>query len=153
MNIIGIDPGANGAIAVFYNEGIRVLALKDATELDVFEFLDAFSGPGGTVFLEQVSSSPQQGVVSAFSFGVTYGGLRMAVIATRLRLETVLPRKWQSFMKINKIGGGFGMNDTAKKRATKARAQELFPHIKITNATADALLLMEYGRLTLGVHR
>jgi hypothetical protein len=75
------------------------------------------------------------------------------VIATRLRLETVLPRKWQSFMRIRKIGGGFGMNDTAKKRATKARAQELFPHIKITNATADALLLMEYGRLTLGVHR
>jgi hypothetical protein len=29
---------------------------------------------------------------------------------------------------------------------TKAKAQELFPHLKITHATADACLIAEYGR-------
>lgn len=146
---IGVDPGANGAIAVRYGDGtVTTLALRGATETDVYEFLNALYP--GVVTLEQVSSSPQQGVVSAFTFGVSYGGLRMAILASHLRLETVMPRKWQSFMRVKKIGGGYGQNDTAKKQATKARAQELFPDLKITNATAAALLLMEFGRLTQG---
>jgi hypothetical protein len=38
------------------------------------------------------------------------------------------------------------------KNVSKARAQELFPALKITHATADALLIAEYGRrLNLGL--
>lgn len=36
--------------------------------------------------------------------------------------------------------------NTAKKNTHKARAQELFPGLKITHAVADALLIAEYGR-------
>ena len=150
LTIVGIDPGKNGAIAVLTPDGeVQTLQLAKATERDIAEFL-SYRSPG-VAYLEQVASSPQMGVVSAFNFGCSFGSLRMAVIASRLQLETVLPRKWQSAMRVKKIGGGFGKNDTEKKRATKARAQEIFPEIKITNAISDALLLMEFGRITRGV--
>jgi hypothetical protein len=32
------------------------------------------------------------------------------------------------------------------KNVSKRKAQELFPQLKITHATADALLLAEFGR-------
>jgi hypothetical protein len=142
--IFGVDPGVSGAIILFNGDCVECLTLKDATEKDISQtFANA---PQGLVVIEHVSSSPQQGVVSAFNFGMSYGGLRMAAIAAGHRIESVLPRRWQSAIQVRKIGGGFGKNDTDKKRAIKAKAQELFPGLKITNATAAALLIAEYGR-------
>lgn len=152
ITIIGIDPGKQGGIAILTpDKVITTLTLERATEQDIARFLKDRSP--GIAYLERVSSSPQQGVVSAFTFGASFGALRMAVIANELRLEPVLPRKWQTAIRVRKIGGGFGKNDTEKKRATKARAQELFPQLNITNAISDALLLMEFGRITQGVSR
>ena len=39
MIYIGIDPGANGAIAVIAENAESHLNLKDATEKDIFEYL------------------------------------------------------------------------------------------------------------------
>jgi hypothetical protein len=147
--IIGVDPGVSGAIILFHGNGVECLVLKTATEKDIAETFK--NSAKGLVVIEHVTSSPQQGVVSAFNFGMSYGGLRMAAIAGGHRIETVLPRRWQSAMQVRKIGGGYGKNDTDKKRAIKSRAQELFPEIKTTNATAAALLIAEYGRRVYGV--
>jgi Holliday junction resolvasome RuvABC endonuclease subunit len=80
---------------------------------------------------------PRQGVSSTFKFGTSYGFLRGVLVALEVPFEAVTPAKWQRSMSCLTKGD---------KNVTKARAQELFPEVKVTHAIADALLIAEYGR-------
>ena len=82
--------------------------------------------------IERVSSSPQMGTVSAFTFGESYGSLQMLLKCCLVPFERITPVKWQDAMKC-RTGGD--------KNISKARAQELFPTLKVTHKNADALLL------------
>ena len=77
------------------------------------------------------------GVVSSFSFGRGYGNLEMALTAAGIPFERVRPQVWQKAL---------GCMTKGDKNVSKRKAQELFPQLKITHATADALLLAEFGR-------
>jgi hypothetical protein len=142
--IIGIDPGGNGGIAWHDGERARVVKMP-ATLQDLWELVDNIrqdgfrEGPWAkiTACLEQVHSSPQMGVKSAFTFGNGFGHLEMALTAAGIPFVRVSPQKWQ---------GALGCRTGGDKNVSKARAQELFPDLKPTHATADALLIMEYGR-------
>jgi hypothetical protein len=142
--IIGIDPGGSGGIAWHDGERARVVKMP-ATLQDLWELIynikqDSFrEGPWAktTAYLEQVHSSPQMGVKSAFTFGNGFGHLEMALTAAWIPFVRVSPQKWQ---------GALGCRTGGDKNVSKARAQELFPDLKPTHATADALLIMEYGR-------
>ena len=144
--IVGIDPGGSGGIAI-YRDGDMVATKMPDTERDLWELL-AGCDPG-VAFIEKVASSPQMGVKSAFTFGRSAGLLHGFLIAAGLRIEYVTPQRWQLVHRLPKVGGGLGKNDTAKKRRNKAKAQELHPQLKITNATADAILICEYGLKTI----
>jgi hypothetical protein len=61
----------------------------------------------------------------------------MALTAADVPFDEVLPVKWQTVM---------GCRSGGDKNITKARAQQLFPHVKVTHAIADALLLAEFCR-------
>lgn len=138
MAYIGIDPGVAGGIAVIHHDGSFIDMTKmPATEADVLSWLRAHSQPGDRAMLELVRASPQMGVVSSFTFGRGYGGLRMALIACGMPFDEVTPVKWQTTMQCRSRGD---------KNVTKRRAQELFPKIVITHAVADALLIAEYCR-------
>lgn len=146
MAVIGIDPGGSGGIAVIYPDRVEAFKMP-ATERDIFDLLKVVPtrSPDNRrdAYIEKVNAMPGQGVTSMFRFGMSYGGLRMAVIAAGLRLVEVPPGVWQKPFRLptQKKAG-----NTAKKNAHKARAQELFPGLKITHATADALLIAEFGR-------
>lgn len=142
--VIGIDPGVSGGVAILRGADVETHSLKSLTEQDFWRLL-AEHEPA-TVYLEEVSSTPQMGVKSAFTFGAAYGMARMAAIAAGLRLVTVRPNAWQTALKLPKVGGEIGKNGTAKKNRNKARAQELFPTLRVTHLNADALLIAEYGR-------
>lgn len=141
---IGIDPGANGGVAwIDYNGKACVEKIPDSLQ-DLWELIcditrypkSSIDGRSYKAYIEQVASSPQMGVVSAFSFGRGYGNLEMALTAAGIPFERVRPQVWQKAL--NCMTGG-------SKNITKARAQELFPDRKITHATADALLIAYYG--------
>lgn len=136
---LGIDPGVGGGIAaVSENNGFEFAVRMPETERDILTVLqqtDRFNE--AFAILEFVRSSPAMGVVSAFSFGRGYGGLRMALVACGIPFDEVVPRKWQGVMQCLSRGD---------KNVTKRRAQELFPTVKVTHAIADALLLAEYAR-------
>ena len=139
--IIGIDPGANGGIA-WITDG-RACAekmpdtLQDLWELVVSISLEAGTGGMGIrAYLEAVSSSPQMGVKSAFTFGNGFGHLEMALTAAGIPFERVRPQVWQKAL---------GCMTKGDKNVSKRRAQELFPSIKITHAIADSLLIAAYG--------
>jgi hypothetical protein len=133
---IGIDPGASGGIAALDRNGAVVLVTKmPDTERDIYDLLCSLTG--GRAVLEFVRSSPQMGVTSAFSFGRSYGGLRMALLAAGVPFDEVTPQKWQGAMSCRTKGD---------KNVSRSRAQELFPSVRCTHYVSDALLLAEYGR-------
>ena len=136
---IGIDPGKSGAIAIVDGTGLYVASLRlSCTESDVAEFFATYIQYEDMVaYIERVHSMPRQGVASSFKFGMNYGFLRGMLIAFKVPFEEVGPAVWQGKMSCRSGGD---------KNVTKARAQQLFPAVKITHANADALLIAEYGR-------
>jgi len=140
MITIGIDPGKNGGIAVIDEKGDAYADKMPETLQDLFELLNSYSvGYDGNcrAFIEQVHSSPQMGVKSAFTFGNGFGHLEMALTACGIPFERIRPQAWQKAL---------GCMTKGDKNVSKRRAQELFPTLKITHSTADALLIAEYGR-------
>ncbi len=141
---IGIDPGANGAIAWIDERGKSCVEKMPDTLQDLWELMcditnfprSAIDGRKYKAYIEQVSSSPQMGVVSSFSFGRGYGNLEMALTAAGIPFERVRPQVWQKAM---------GCMTKGNKNISKQKAQELFPDKKIIHATADALLIALYG--------
>jgi hypothetical protein len=141
---IGIDPGTNGAIAWIDERGKSCVEKMPDTLQDLWELVrditnfprSAIDGRKYKAYLEAVSSSPQMGVVSAFSFGRGYGNLEMALTAAGIPFERVRPQVWQKAM---------GCMTKGDKNISKAKAQELFPDKKVIHATADALLIALYG--------
>jgi crossover junction endodeoxyribonuclease RuvC len=141
---IGIDPGKSGGIALVYSDGSAEAHKMPETERDLLDLarelverFDAQEAPP-VAWIEVVHAMPKQGVSSCFTFGKGYGGVRMAFLSCGFALNEVQPAKWQ---------GALGCRSGGEKNITKRRAQELFPSVKkITHATADALLIAEYGR-------
>ncbi|HDY86564.1 MAG TPA: hypothetical protein ENH82_00430 [bacterium] len=145
--IIGIDPGKSGGMAVLTKDGVleKVDKFKDLTLTDLYELFrhidyvyNAFA------FIENVHAMPKQGVTSVFTFGKQYGGLLMALTCFRIPYEKITPVKWQRAL---------GCLSKGDKNVTKAKAQELFPSLKVTHAIADALLIAEYGRRSRTISR
>lgn len=139
MNFYGIDPGVGGGMAFIDATGEAVVAmkLKDATERDIALWLSRWNVDQTCAVIEKVSSSPQMGVVSAFTFGRSYGFLRGVLSALAIPYVEVRPQAWQKAM---------GCLTKGDKNVSKAKAQQLYPGEKITHATADALLLATYCR-------
>lgn len=140
MITIGIDPGKNGGIAVIDELGHAYADKMPETITDMFEHFDSLnvSHTGDRrAYIEQVHSSPQMGVKSAFTFGNGFGHLEMALTACGIPFERIRPQAWQKAL---------GCMTKGDKNVSKRRAQELFPSLKITHSTADALLIAEYGR-------
>ena len=77
------------------------------------------------------------GVTSSFTFGRGLGRLEALLTAHRIPYEEIAPGKWQRSL---------GCLTKGDKNVTKARAQQLFPGVKVTHYVADALLIAEYGR-------
>ena len=137
--IIGIDPGEFGGISFLTDLGAIVYPMPE-TALDIRELFRSTLRSLDCepfAYIERVHSSPQMGVKSAFTFGVGFGGVLATLGCLYVPFEQVTPQKWQKVM---------GCMSKGDKNVTKRRAQELFPNLKITHATADALLIGEYGR-------
>ena len=148
-SIVGIDPGLSGGIVQLAVDGtsstVDVSVYKmPTTERDLWDLLEVFRKTSDRVVIENVHSSPQMGVTSAFTFGRGVGGLHMALVGLRYRVDSVTPQKWRRALQCAPATPAqLGKKDTT---LTRARAQELFPHIRITNWNTDALLIAEYGR-------
>jgi Holliday junction resolvasome RuvABC endonuclease subunit len=145
MTIIGIDPGKNGGIA-WITDGKPCVEKMPETLHDLWQLIEDIDRnaeptlpyqPDCKAYIEAVHSSPQMGVKSAFTFGNGFGHLEMALTGAGIPFERVRPQVWQKTM---------GCMTKGDKNVSKRRAQELFPSVKLTHSTADALLIAEYGR-------
>ena len=137
----GIDVGMNGAIAVISDDGVYAIPFKDeiigAVIAEAVHNLDDVM-----VYVENVHSMPGQGVASSFKFGSAFGQAVGALDALGVPYRLVTPQTWQKTI----IGLPKKKDSaTAHKRALKNEATRRFPACKPTLATADALLIAEYG--------
>ena len=139
MIYIGIDPGKSGSISAVWDDGkpFPQHQILDATEADIAGFLLQFDTTKMKCVVEKVSSSPQMGVVSAFTFGKGYGVLLGILTCHKIPFREVTPQKWQKEM---------GCMTKGDKNVSKRKAQQLWPDLKITHKTADSLLIAEYCR-------
>lgn len=137
--VLGIDPGSSSGAIAYVLDAREAFAwpIAKMTDREIWDRINQLASIACLAVLERVSAMPKQGVASSFKFGASFGGLRMALIASGLRLELVTPTVWQGKMKCQ-TGGD--------KKVTREAAQRLFPGMKITNHNADALLLAEFGR-------
>lgn len=153
---LGIDPGAHGGIAVLSDGCPPVCFGIPDNDYDLLVVLSTYANepfegtterPNSFAIIEKVGGyvggdgAPGSAM---FNFGVGYGKLLMALTAARIPFEEVPPQRWQKGLAIPKRDRGEGK--TAWKNRLKTKAQQLFPSIKVTLATSDALLVAEYCR-------
>ena len=142
--LVGVDPGKRGGLALLsYCGAVVSTTPMPAVDADLFAWLQIArrearqAGHPCQAWVEQVHSSPQMGVVSAFSFGEQSGRVKMALRAASIPYNLVAPGTWQKALNCRTAGN---------KAITRTFAAQLFPKEKITHAIADALLIAEYGR-------
>jgi len=135
---IGIDPGVSGGVAILEPDGyVHWVGKMPDTDRDLVDLLRPHAAGGAHAYLELIHAMPKNGSQSAFKMGQSDGRLRLALTALEIPYDAVTPVKWQNVMQC-RTGGD--------KNISKARAQALFPSLKITHAIADALLIAEFGR-------
>jgi crossover junction endodeoxyribonuclease RuvC len=105
---LGIDPGVNGAIA-FYRVGSNKLKIEDMPtfkqkvgkkerkQIDSKQLVKIIKSLKkiNHAFVEKVNAYPQQGVVSVFNFGYSYGVIIGILAGRSIPITYVLPRKWK----------------------------------------------------------
>lgn len=151
---MGIDPGKSGGLCNIRSDGtIIILDPMPKTEMDIWNWMKSCSVH--MAYIEKVHSFPGQGVASTFTFGMGYGGLRMALTAAEIPFGEVTPRTWQKNFGISprkKKGKGIETQLQFKERL-RAKCQQLFPSLDIWDMTltlqrsvCDAILIAEYAR-------
>ena len=157
--VIGIDPGANGGIAVYIvGRTVKVAKMpKDVTDLrDFLAYYQENYAP--IIFLEKLSVRPDDVVVQGdrAAMGKLYRIQRMMANFEHLKalIETagipyvmVHPMTWQTDLKLRVRGEK--TEKAERKHRYQEKAASLYPGIKVTLWNADALLLMHFGRWAL----
>lgn len=141
---IAIDPGASGGIAYRCFQVVQADPLPKTQR----ELVILFEGRiGQTLVIEQVPRFVPmfggRGIPAAKSSVLfeNYGFLKGAAMAAGLNVVEVPPQRWQKDLG---LGNSRGMSKTDWKNKLKDKAQALFPHLKVTLKTADALLIWEW---------
>ena len=152
MLVCGIDPGANGAIAVLDSESpdsVELLDLKKHTIYEVFDWMEGkiSSFSPGEIWIEDIHSMYGMSAKSNFGFGRNLGIVTaISQIATPgVIAKTVTPKIWQKYIGV-----------TAKGKAIKKQVAEiatkLYPRASIygkrgglLDGRSDALMIAHYG--------
>ena len=144
--IIGIDPGVSGGVAVRY-VGREVLTFPMPPEVDaVRDLFQKITHPDclNVAYLEDVP--PFAGKLfpgsRMFRLGESCGVIRGVLSSLYINTVLMRPQAWQWALGLKREKG---LEQAAWKRVLKEAAQVLYPDIKITLKTADAVLLMHYG--------
>ena len=139
---IGIDPGKSGGVCFLNGDEIRVCKCPDTIHDMVSEIEMANDIGVCSAVVEKVWSFPGQGVRSVWTFAENYA--QWCTILATLKIRYVLkpPNTWMKFY------GAMPPDKRKRKNYLKQLAQQLYPNIKITLATSDAILLAHYLQQT-----
>lgn len=152
MKILGVDPGASGALAILDTDtnnlemvDMPVVEVKRGTRLvrqvSAPLLVEALANKDiDCAVVEKVGAMPGQGVSSMFAFGRAAGVVEGVIAGLRIPLTHVTPQEWQKGMRV--VGG---------KDGSRSRATQVFPNQaslfarKKDDGRADAALMAAYG--------
>ena len=148
MFIAGIDPGANGAIAVLDSENPDSVALLDLNKYSIYETTKWLHNKKiDVIYLESVHSLYGMSAKSNFGFGRNFG-IAFAIAKLAVSdgpVQQVTPKVWQKYIGVTVKGKGI------KKEVAKI-AQGLYPNAQLQgkrggllDGRADALMIAHYG--------
>jgi len=147
-NIIGIDPGASGALSKMLIGKNTVASYKCPTDIKdrVLVLQDGLRKNVETcAYIEKVHAMPHDGRSSLFKFGVNYGAwLGILESNTNVhKLVEVSPQKWMNFWQ-DLLNIKFPKDKINRKRLIKEIANG-FIDGKSTLWSADSILITMYG--------
>lgn len=162
MIFIGIDPGASGGLCAIISDSgrkkIADLIQMPSTEILVYDWISTWSvhSTTGIALIEEVHAMPGNGVSGMFKFGMSYGGLRMALIASGCFFMAVSPQVWQRpLVSSKKVQGVIGKAKGPERKRfllntarTISETYDPIPDERLTLETCDAFLLAHYARKT-----
>ena len=144
MLVIGIDPGASGALAFYFPDTPERISVYDMPLVDgeincghlayqIKSYKPDFA------IIELVGARPGQGVSSMFKFGVAFGMARATVSTLMIPHRFVTPAKWKKHF-----------NLPADKEKARELATQLWPSAmsfarKKDHGRAEAALLCKYA--------
>lgn len=145
--VMAIDPGAHGGIAWLGKDGLRHVVNMPETPVDILEKIreieDEAFPEHPVCYIENVGHGmPNQSSSATAKFARHCGLLDGFLLAEGIRIEKVLPQKWQRTLG---IGSSRDYEKREWKNRLKAKAQELYPDKKVTLVNADALLILDYA--------
>lgn len=146
--ILGIDPGASGAIAFLFPSRPDLIGVEDvplaAGLIDAATLARRIRQMAPTLaMIEQVGPMPKQGVSSTFKFGAAYGAVQGVVAALEIPVHFVTPGRWKKHFRLS-----------ADKEEARALAIRFWPgsqHFerKKDHGRAEAALIARFGAETL----
>ena len=142
QGILAFDPGASGGWAWQAPNSDEISVHAWRTEPEFLEFLEPINPAGYIAVVEDVPAFVASATSNASSFklGYNFGFLVGALRARRFPVELVKPRDWQKGMRGLKPKMGY----TDRKRTIKDNAARLYPGLRVTNATADAVMILDW---------
>ncbi len=155
--MLAIDPGQQGGMAVaepyhikdfLHGDTSSVNAIKmPITDRDIFSFLESsLHAPNGIdAYIEVLVKYTGRNMPSSAMavYASNWGFIKGVLTALHFRIVLVRPQQWQKALG---LGNSKGMTRTEWKNKLKQKAEQLYPNIKVTLATADALLILEAAR-------
>ena len=158
--IIAIDPGAAGGIA-FNVDGIVTAYKMPDTLADIRDLLQLNINNPAVIYCERVGTyMPGNSGPSAATFAEHVGALKGIICCLRIPVVFPTPAKWMKHFigtQVYKEKKSDGYDEKAwkavlsrrkqeRKNKIKTKAQELYPNIKTTFKTSDALGILHYAK-------
>jgi len=149
---IGIDPGSvSGCIAIIYlNESgdiekTSTIEFAKHTTKEWYEMLKEQTVEYDCLcVLEKVHTMPKQGIVSAGKFMKHVGHVEAFLITLGIPFKEVTPQTWMKHYGMKKLKDE---TKPAWKQRLRERLQRIMPEFKVTNNTADAMLIAYYAAI------
>lgn len=152
MRIVSFDPGKSTSWARYDTTRPDLMEVGDVEMVGVgrlarpcaVHILDLIS-EADLVLVEEVSTRPGEGTVSAFTFGMAFGVILGTVQGGKKPLRTVTPKQWSVLLRLKP-----GKGDSDKKAAALALAKETWPclreELKLVkdHNRADAALMIRW---------
>lgn len=144
MTIVAIDPGASGGFAISHGDMIAAFKMPEgmAEQLDTIKKIKE-DYPDAKVTMEKVGGyMPGNSGPAACKFARHCGTLEAGLYLAGLPTVQVSPGVWQKKL------GTFDKEKAVRKNQIKELMARMYPHLKVTLLTADALGILTYAMRT-----
>lgn len=148
---IGVDPGMKGALCAldprdqqitFISLGLPVPQLFQ----EISELVERIKRAGlvPTAMIENVHAIQGTSAKSNFQFGYNVGSINTILMALKIPLDTITPKKWQAYLGVN-VKGNLIKKDVAQRVARLYPAASLTgPRGGLLDGNSDALAIAHY---------